>query len=83
MLASVKPSMLQELPSEDGKHFVSLDKVMKTMMKTGEDMKEQYKETSLGGPLSTSLSAKQVRFCFDIPLKKLIIIKSRELISRI
>ena len=33
----------------DGKHFVSLDKVMKTMMKTGEDMKEQYKETSLGG----------------------------------
>ena len=33
----------------DGKHFVSLDKVIKTMKKTGEDMKKHYKETSKGG----------------------------------
>jgi L-serine dehydratase len=33
----------------DGKHFVSLDKVIKTMMQTGRDMKKRYKETSKGG----------------------------------
>lgn len=33
----------------DGTHFVSLDKVMKTMKKTGEDMMSKYKETSRGG----------------------------------
>ncbi|MDG1819901.1 MAG: L-serine ammonia-lyase [Porticoccaceae bacterium] len=33
----------------DGSHFVSLDKVIKTMRKTGEDMHECYKETSRGG----------------------------------
>ncbi|MBU6404454.1 MAG: L-serine ammonia-lyase [Pseudomonadota bacterium] len=33
----------------DGKHFVSLDKVIQTMRATGEDMKEKYKETSRGG----------------------------------
>tara|TARA_B110000879_G_scaffold110291_1_gene147696 strand:- start:5294 stop:6682 length:1389 start_codon:yes stop_codon:yes gene_type:complete len=33
----------------DGSHFVSLDKVIKTMRKTGEDMHERYKETSRGG----------------------------------
>ncbi len=33
----------------DGTHFVSLDKVIKTMRATGEDMKEKYKETSRGG----------------------------------
>ncbi|MBT0961915.1 L-serine ammonia-lyase [Denitromonas iodatirespirans] len=33
----------------DGKHFVSLDKVIKTMRDTGRDMKEKYKETSRGG----------------------------------
>jgi L-serine dehydratase len=33
----------------DGKHFVSLDKVIATMKKTGADMKDIYKETSLGG----------------------------------
>ena len=33
----------------DGEHFVSLDKVIATMKRTGEDMKDQYKETSLGG----------------------------------
>ena len=33
----------------NGKHYVSLDKVIKTMMQTGADMKTKYKETSLGG----------------------------------
>jgi len=33
----------------DGKHFVSLDKVIKTMRDTGRDMKEKYKETARGG----------------------------------
>jgi len=33
----------------DGKHYVSLDKVIKTMRETGADMKTKYKETSRGG----------------------------------
>ncbi|QRX84995.1 L-serine ammonia-lyase [Glaciimonas sp. PAMC28666] len=33
----------------NGKHYVSLDKVIKTMMQTGADMKTKYKETSRGG----------------------------------
>jgi L-serine dehydratase len=33
----------------DGEHFVSLDKVIKTMRDTGADMKDKYKETSRGG----------------------------------
>jgi L-serine dehydratase len=33
----------------DGKHRVSLDKVIKTMRETGRDMKDKYKETSRGG----------------------------------
>ncbi|MEP6598409.1 MAG: L-serine ammonia-lyase [Actinomycetota bacterium] len=33
----------------DGKHIVSLDKVIKTMRETGADMKVKYKETSRGG----------------------------------
>ncbi len=33
----------------DGKHQVSLDKVIKTMRETGRDMAEKYKETSRGG----------------------------------
>jgi L-serine dehydratase len=33
----------------DGEHFVSLDKVIKTMKETGIDMQSKYKETSLGG----------------------------------
>ena len=33
----------------DGTHFVSLDKVIKTMRATGEDMKDKYKETARGG----------------------------------
>ncbi len=33
----------------DGRHFVSLDKVIKTMRDTGRDMQEKYKETARGG----------------------------------
>jgi L-serine dehydratase len=33
----------------DGEHYVSLDKVIKTMRDTGNDMKTKYKETSRGG----------------------------------
>jgi L-serine dehydratase len=33
----------------DGRHTVSLDKVIKTMMQTGADMKVKYKETARGG----------------------------------
>jgi L-serine dehydratase len=35
--------------SGDGSHYVSLDKVIKTMRETGADMKTKYKETSRGG----------------------------------
>jgi len=33
----------------DGQHYVSLDKVIRTMRDTGADMKTKYKETSRGG----------------------------------
>ncbi len=33
----------------DGKHVVSLDKVIKTMRDTGRDMMVKYKETARGG----------------------------------
>jgi L-serine dehydratase len=33
----------------NGSHFVSLDKVIKTMRDTGRDMRDKYKETSRGG----------------------------------
>ena len=33
----------------NGSHYVSLDKVIKTMRETGADMKTKYKETSRGG----------------------------------
>ncbi|WP_419812907.1 L-serine ammonia-lyase [Bacterioplanoides sp.] len=33
----------------DGEHFVSLDKVIRTMRDTGRDMLDKYKETSRGG----------------------------------
>jgi L-serine dehydratase len=40
----------------DGQHTVSLDKVILTMKRTGADMSEIYKETSLGG-LAVNLPA--------------------------
>lgn len=39
----------------DGNHLVSLDKVIETMMETGKDMMNKYKETSEGG-LATKVS---------------------------
>jgi L-serine dehydratase len=33
----------------DGTHHISLDQVIETMRRTGADMRESYKETSLGG----------------------------------
>jgi L-serine dehydratase len=33
----------------NGHHFVSLDKVIRTMRDTGADMKSKYKETAQGG----------------------------------
>jgi L-serine dehydratase len=33
----------------DGRHYVSLDQVMRTMRQTGVDMMSKYKETSTGG----------------------------------
>ncbi len=35
--------------SGNGRHFVPLDKVMRTMLETGRDMQSKYKETALGG----------------------------------
>ncbi|HWV61341.1 MAG TPA: L-serine ammonia-lyase, iron-sulfur-dependent, subunit alpha, partial [Sphingopyxis sp.] len=33
----------------DGTHVVSLDTVIATMLQTGRDMRDKYKETSKGG----------------------------------
>ncbi|MCK7595835.1 L-serine ammonia-lyase [Microbulbifer sp. CAU 1566] len=33
----------------DGEHFISLDKVIRTMRDTGRDMQDKYKETARGG----------------------------------
>ena len=49
-MASVKAINAQRLAMQaEGKHKVSLDKVIKTMRDTGADMKHHYKETSRGG----------------------------------
>ena len=37
------------LIEEDTQHYISLDKVIETMFRTGKDMSHIYKETSLGG----------------------------------
>jgi len=49
-MAAVKAINAQRMAARgDGKHHVSLDKVIKTMRETGADMKSHYKETSRGG----------------------------------
>jgi L-serine dehydratase len=49
-MASVKAIHAARLALRgDGSHFVSLDKVIKTMRDTGRDMQDKYKETSRGG----------------------------------
>lgn len=39
----------------DGQHKISLDRVMKTMLETGRDMQDKYKETSRGGLASINI----------------------------
>ncbi|GAA1303103.1 L-serine ammonia-lyase [Saccharothrix xinjiangensis] len=49
-LASIKAITAARMALRgDGSHFVSLDKVIKTMRETGRDMKDKYKETARGG----------------------------------
>ena len=49
-MGSVKAINAQRMAVRgDGKHRVSLDKVIKTMRDTGRDMRDKYKETSRGG----------------------------------
>src|ERR1700754_277908 len=49
-VASIKAITASRLALRgDGDHFVSLDKVIKTMRETGADMKVKYKETARGG----------------------------------
>ncbi|MFT5482632.1 MAG: L-serine dehydratase [Halieaceae bacterium] len=49
-MASIKAiSAARMALNGDGTHFVSLDKVIKTMRDTGRDMKDKYKETARGG----------------------------------
>ena len=49
-MASIKAINAARLASKGtGEHFVSLDKVIRTMRDTGADMQTKYKETSLGG----------------------------------
>ena len=47
-LAVAEPAARMALAG-DGTHYVSLDKVIKTMWETGADMKTKYKETARGG----------------------------------
>ena len=49
-MASIKAINAQRMAVRgDGVHYVSLDKVIKTMRDTGADMQTKYKETSRGG----------------------------------
>ncbi len=49
-MGSVKASNAARMALRgNGTHFVSLDKVIKTMRETGADVKLKYQETSRGG----------------------------------
>ncbi|GLH71418.1 L-serine dehydratase [Geothrix rubra] len=50
----------------DGRHFVSLDKVIRTMRDTGADMKSKYKETARGG-LATHVPEVPLDFPVNLP----------------
>jgi L-serine dehydratase len=50
----------------DGEHFVSLDKVIKTMRDTGRDMKDKYKETARGG-LAVNVLEAPLDFSVNLP----------------
>ncbi len=61
-MASVKAINAARLALRgDGRHFVSLDKVIATMRETGRDMQAKYKETSRGG-LATNVIEVPVSF---------------------
>jgi L-serine dehydratase len=61
-MASVKAINASRLAMRgDGQHFVSLDKVIRTMRETGLDMQDKYKETSRGG-LATNVIEVPVNF---------------------
>ncbi|MEM9208960.1 MAG: L-serine ammonia-lyase, partial [Pseudomonadota bacterium] len=61
-MASVKAINAARLALRgDGRHFVSLDKVITTMRETGRDMQDKYKETSRGG-LATNVIEVPVSF---------------------
>jgi L-serine dehydratase len=61
-MASIKAINASRLAMRgDGKHFVSLDKVIQTMRETGRDMQDKYKETSRGG-LATNVIEVPVNF---------------------
>jgi L-serine dehydratase len=49
-----------------GEHFVSLDKVIKTMRDTGADMKDKYKETARGG-LAVNVLEAPLDFPVNLP----------------
>ncbi len=50
----------------DGQHFVSLDKVIRTMRDTGADMKTKYKETARGG-LAVNVLEAPLDFTVNLP----------------
>ena len=56
---SCPSTRIRSTGARDGEHSVSLDKVIATMKRTGEDMNEIYKETSLGG-LAVGLAVNRV-----------------------
>ena len=61
-MASIKAINAARLALKgDGRHFVSLDKVIDTMRETGRDMQDKYKETSRGG-LAANVIEVPVRF---------------------
>jgi len=50
----------------DGRHFVSLDKVIRAMRDTGADMKSKYKETARGG-LAVNVIEAPLDFTVNLP----------------
>ncbi|WP_306589768.1 L-serine ammonia-lyase [Geothrix sp. 21YS21S-4] len=66
-MASVKAINAARLALHgDGHHFVSLDKVIRTMRDTGADMKSKYKETARGG-LAVAVPELPLDFPVNLP----------------
>ena len=49
MSAAAVVDIAQYAMATNGKHYISFDHVVKTMMETGLDLSKKYKETSIGG----------------------------------